>query len=534
MTPTASQQHISYSSHSIPVASRSVVALHCVSMYLPTELWDSIFKYLDLPDLKECRLVNIEFRCVATPLVFETVSFSFTKPRVRTFDYIGAREPLARSVKTIILRQGPDRGYRAFSSRESWERNLRCTDVVGSDNASGDDHTMASKKWANMTSAEREALYNEYEKDRSTLRLDKDDFLRTVVRSLERMSNLLTFWHEPTKYDEMDWKCEWRGLRFRQDDDDDDDDYDHESWAYSQEIEHDIDSLHTALFLQALGSMQSPRSLETISFEIHGPGFWTPARLRHLWEGYGHLKIRRLREKYQDAVIADQVLDEGVDDTAIEDYSTQLNTLQSIFGRVESIDISVVESYSVRSLDTIAEPLSRFLRLGKNLKDVRLVYGNFHTYYKESYSELSEYRNNYQNLLAQLAIKRLWPAVVTLQISIATDTSTLLDFLEAIASTLRTLWLDSVTLLPGDSERGTWESVLPCIPGTLSKIERLLLDDLNDFRTDGSTRKLFHSSSWKCKDCYEEYKNIIVRDVLCERKVRHSLEQDMSSDCEHQ
>jgi hypothetical protein len=80
--------------------------------------------------------------------------------------------------------------------------------------------------------------------------------------------------------------------------------------------------------------------------------------MRHLREGYGHGKIRRLRENYPDAAMADQKADESVDDTAIEDYSTQLNTLQSIIGRVECIDLSVVESYLQGSLDTIAEPLS--------------------------------------------------------------------------------------------------------------------------------------------------------------------------------
>lgn len=84
--------------------------------------------------------------------------------------------------------------------------------------------------------AEKKTLYDEYENDRTTLRSDKDDFLEKLVRSLKRMTNLSTFQHEPTKYDEMDWKHEWRGLRFREDDDDN---YDHESWAYSREIEHD-------------------------------------------------------------------------------------------------------------------------------------------------------------------------------------------------------------------------------------------------------------------------------------------------------
>lgn len=334
--------------------------------------------------------------------------------------------------------------------------------------------------------------------DRTTLLSNKDDFLERVVRSLEKMPNLTTFRHEPTKYDEMDWKDEWRGLRFREVGDDDDDG---ESWAYSQEIEHDIDSLHTALFLQALGSIQLLRLLETISFEVHGPSFWTPARLRHLGEEYGHGKIRQLRERYQDAAIVDHLLEEGVDDTAIEDYSTQLNTLRSIFGRVESIELNVVESYSNGSLDTIAEPLSRFLRLGKNLKDVTLAFGDFHPYFAArgpSYRELCDYRENKRDLLAQLATGTPWPAIVTLHISIATDSSTFLEFLKAVALTLRNLWLDSVTLLPGD----TWEAVLPCITTSLPNIVRLLLSDLKDFRIDTSTRKLFDSSDWKCSDCY--------------------------------
>lgn len=65
-------------------------------------------------------------------------------------------------------------------------------------------------------------------------------------------------------------------------------------------------------------------------------------------------------------------------------------------------------------------------------------------------------------------------------------------------------------------------------------LSTLLLDNLIDFRTDGSTRKLFPASSWKCGDCYEEYKDTIVTDFLDECKLRLSLELDMSSECEHQ
>jgi hypothetical protein len=249
---------------------------------LPTELWVSIYNHLDLPDLEQCRLVDVAFTRVVTALVFETVHLSFTKLCVRKFECIGAREALACHVKTIIFRQQPERGYPAFSSYESWELNAWC---------SSDDHTPTTEKWANMTCAERKVLYDEYENDRTMLRSDRDDFLEKVVRSLEKMSNFSTFWHEPTKNDELDWKHEWRGLRFREDDDDDND---NESWEYSQEIEHDVDSLHTALFLQALGPVQPPKLLQTISFEIYGPGFWTPSRLRHLWEGYGYGKIREL------------------------------------------------------------------------------------------------------------------------------------------------------------------------------------------------------------------------------------------------
>lgn len=493
-------------------------------MYLPAEILVSIYKYLALTDLKECRLINKHFGQVATGQVFDTVYFSFTRPSMQRFEYIGAHETLACNVKTIILRQGPERGYPAFCSCESWERNALC--IV-------DDHTMTSEKWANMTCAEKDNLYDEYENDRTTLRSCKDDLLRKVVQSLKKMPKLSTFRHEPTNYDEMIWRSEWRGLRFREDEESD---AFQESAEYAEEIEHDTDSLHLALFLQALGSVQPSISLRTISFEIYGPGFWTPMRLRHLWEGCGHGKIRRLRDIYQDATAADQEADESVDGMGMEDYSTQLNTLQSTIGRVECIDLNVVESYSNGSLDTIAEPLSTFLRLGKNLRDVTLAYGNFHPYYDttgESYEALCDYRKNKQDLLAQLSIGTPWPAIAELHISIATDSSTLLHFLEAIASTLRRLWLDSVILLPGDRERSTWEYVLSRIHASLPKIECLLLDDLNDFRADGSTRKLFRSSDWKCAACYEEYEEIIVTDLLSGRELPHVLEADVPSDCEH-
>jgi hypothetical protein len=483
-------------------------------MDLPAELLASICKHLHITDLKEFRLVNKVLGEVAAAPLFETVCLSFTKPSVQKFEYIGAHKTLAGYVQNIILRQGPERGYPAFISQESWEQN------------------MMNEKWADMTSAEKKALYDVYEMNRRTLLSNKDDFLEKVVQSLEKMPNLRTFCHEPTIYDEMDWKHEWRGLRFKEDGDEN---YDVESWAYSEEIEHDIDSLYTALFLQALGSVQPPK-LKTISFEIYGPGFWTPSRFRHLWEGYGHGTIRRLRKNYPDAAMADQEADESIDDTAIEDYSTQLNTLQSIITHVERIDLNVVESYSNGSLDTIAEPLSRFLRLGKNFKDVTLAYGNFHPYFydnREIYRDLFEYGKNRQDLLAQLAIGTPWPAIATLHITIATDSSTLLDFLEAIASTLSFLWLDSVMLLPGDRETETWEHLLPRISAGLPKMDHLLLDNLLDFQTDGSTRKLFRSCNWKCSDCYEEYEDTIVTDLLVGRKLQHALEADALSKCEH-
>jgi hypothetical protein len=509
-------------------------------VHVAPEIWGLIFEHLDLLYLKECRLVSHELAGEATRLVFETVHFSFTELCVRTLENISDSEPLKHSVKTIVLRQNPERGYPAFSSKKSWKRSLWCTDESGSDDASRNDHTMTSKKWANMAPAETKALYKKYENDRKMLRYDKDDLLKRLVQSLEMMPKLSTLRHEPAKYDELNWKREWRGLRFREDDDEDDnddnddDDYDYnETWAYSEDIEHDVDSLQLALLLQALGSTQPPKSLKTISYEIHGPGFWTPSRLRHLWKRCGHGKIRRLRKRYQDAAIADQESDRGVDDGVIKNYSTQLDTLQNIIGHVECIDLKIVESYSNGNLDTIAEPLSRFLHLGKNLKDVTLSYGNFHPYFDtmgESYQELLNYRENRRDLLAQLVIKKLWPAIVTLRITIATDSSTFLEFLKAVASTLRTLWLDSVILLPGD----TWEAVLPRISACLPKIECLRLDNLKDFQVNTSTRKLFHRSDWNCCHCYEEYMDTIVRGLLSGRELQRALEVGVLLDCKHQ
>jgi hypothetical protein len=101
-----------------------------------------------------------------------------------------------------------------------------------------------------MASTEKKALYKEYQKDRKMPRYDKDDLLKRLVQSLEMMPKLSTLWHKPANYDELDWKREWRGLRFREDDNDHGDDYNYkETWAYSEEIEHDADSLHLALFL---------------------------------------------------------------------------------------------------------------------------------------------------------------------------------------------------------------------------------------------------------------------------------------------
>lgn len=119
---------------------------HCGRM--SSDIWFEIYKKLDLHDRKQCRLVDKYLGGQATPLVFETVHFSFTEPSILKFESIGTRQELAYNVKTIILQLSTKREYPAFPSQESWERNVWCRE---------DDHDMTSDKWENMTSVEKKA-----------------------------------------------------------------------------------------------------------------------------------------------------------------------------------------------------------------------------------------------------------------------------------------------------------------------------------------------------------------------------------------
>ena len=181
------------------------------------------------------------------------------------------------------------------------------------------------------------------------------------------------------------------------------------------------------------------------------------------------------------------------------------------------------------------EELDDLLCQGKNLTEIVLAFGNFHPYFAtqpESYQQLLTYRKNRQDLLQRLTIEKPWSALTTIQISIATDSASLLGFLGSIASSLRYLILDSVTLLPGDGERGKWEYVLPRIGKRLSKLNRLILADLRDFPTARGARKVFDSLEWKCCHCYEDFHTSVTQDILLGFELRYSLEK-ADRQCKH-
>jgi hypothetical protein len=490
---------------------------------VPIELWKMISEYLKSADLKSCRFVSKELNTCTMPILFETVRFSFTEECVQIFEEMTNLKWFVSSVRTIILFRSIDSIYQAFPSFEDWQENLYFTDPRSNQTTTGRNQTMTREEWSNMARSERERLYKEYENERKALLWRKDDFLKRTAQCLQKMKNLSSFRFDPTNQELLDWREEWEhlgkhlGL------------HEQEDYSYAAEIERDIDAVHLALFMQALGSLRPlPKKLSSMTFELHGPGFLTPLRLRNIWEGFGHGKIRTLTQEYQNAVEADKkAAMDFEEDPAKEYYSTQLNNLRSIITPLKSIDLSIVESYSERSLDTIAGPFADFLCEGKNLTKLILSFGNFGPFFfqnLESYQQLLDYRNNRQDLLALLTTRRPWPALTHIQISIATDSSSLLGFFEAIASNLQSLELDWVTLLPGDGERGRWEYVLPRIRERLHKLNELILNDLRDFSTAGEARKLFNSSEWECCHCYEDFDSNITSYVLGQSELRYSLE----------
>ncbi|KAI0573409.1 hypothetical protein Alg130_10103 [Pyrenophora tritici-repentis] len=494
-------------------------------------------------------------------MAFETIVFSFNKRSVENLARIASNERTAKHVRALVLWRGPMLGLRGFKSFKEWEKCLRFsnrdktrdengTDDKGypsdrlSNEESNDSHLICDRDWSKLTYNKRSALYRDYNEERIMKSAFREDLIKKVKDSLEKLIKLSELIHDPVIEEESEWDTRWKKLQF--------DHYRLISPVYdSWKKEHDVDALHLACLLLALGRIEKyPINLKSFTFYVEGPAFWGTNRLRHLFQDYDHDKIRKLRRLHDHAEQADLIADEDFgDDIESNDYVTQLASMGKIVQRLTHIDCYVCDKDSNGGLSTTAEPLLRFLCGGENLERVSLVYGDFANKDTESYDSLSYYYESRPILLSALANQKPWPRITKLKLSIATNSSTLLKFLGSLAPTLRHLVLEEVTLIPTEGltegEEVLWEIALPRIASSLQNLVELELSFLQDFSSrecDQIARKLCNPwvEEWQGKGgCFDYYVHAVVDDLLRTQELQHPLDpgafmEEHESDCKHE
>ncbi|KAF2177481.1 hypothetical protein K469DRAFT_696650 [Zopfia rhizophila CBS 207.26] len=116
--------------------------------------------------------------------------------------------------------------------------------------------------------------------------------------AVARSTNLTAFVHEPGFLFDSRWGSRWRPLCLGLDG----------VILYTTENEdEDVEALQLSYILRALGwANYFNRKLRSISFYVSGRAFWGAERLRCLWAGEGHHRMRDLQRIYGDVAEVDR------------------------------------------------------------------------------------------------------------------------------------------------------------------------------------------------------------------------------------
>ncbi|KAL6171851.1 hypothetical protein ACJQWK_02850 [Exserohilum turcicum] len=397
---------------------------------------------------------------------------------------------------------------------------------------------MSERDWSELTHTQKSGLYRDYNKERKMTPDVRGYLINGVKDAVEKLIKLSKIIHDPVVRGESQWTEQWKQLRF--------DHWINLPFSDSWEKEHDVDALHFACLLLALGRIEEHLThLKSLTFYVEGPAFWGPNRLRQLFQEYDHRKIRQLRESIIDATQADVIADGDFDGSmGLNDEVARLVSMGKIVRHLTHIDCYVSDEDNNGSLLTIAKPLFAILCDGANLEQVSLAFGDFADQDTESYDSLIYYHDTRPGLLPALARRKPWPKVTKLKLSIATNLSTLLEFLDSLAPTLRHLILEEVTLLPSEDEKALWEIALPSIASSLQGLQQLELSFLQDFPSQEQgpdARKLLNPfvDAWQGRrDCYDHHIHIVTNDLMRTQELQHPLESDAFMEqhnwiCEH-
>jgi hypothetical protein len=199
-------------------------------------------------------------------------------------------------------------------------------------------------------------------------------------------------------------------------------------------------------------------------------------------------------------------------DFKIEEFTRQLVLMENPVHGLSHVDCSVSDDEENGGLFTAAGPLFEYLRVGSNLRRVRLAFGWMVDGHVLPELWTCERGDGPRELLTLLTRSSSWPKIEELELQLLVDTGTLLTFLASLSATLRRLALHNVTLFDE-----SWESVLPAIVECLPKLTHLDLSTLCDRSHNQSLRVIFDPSeeTWFGKDaCFDDFRNMTVGGLL--------------------
>ncbi|KAF2818290.1 hypothetical protein CC86DRAFT_159029 [Ophiobolus disseminans] len=542
-----------------------------IPFHLPDEVWLTIFSYGSALVWKQVRGTCKRLNKLTTPLLFESAYFELCGRGCESLYNISRNPALSPCVKTLVLCRV--RGYREFPNFDSWTACIHQPGDPGNyldrpdetsyyDNEEASNGLLPYTEWVALPKEQKEILYHEYETDRALAQMEVRDITDTLrfrtwsaaksalvhpdraVRStevdpavgqfceaLEALPNLKTLEHEPGFLYNNDWACRWRNLYF------------HPSSliGHTDYLEdEDVEALQLSVVLQSLAwARRGDRRLTKLSMYVGGPAFANPARLHLLWDGDGHDMTRSSRSFYPTAVEADKAaISNELTSGQSKLYYEQLNYMRYAVTSLTHLDYVVSdEDELVGSLEIAAKLVFGFLIATKGLVNLRLVFGRLvdgillpilqHTERQCAQDSIQ--------LLNQLTLHSPWSRIGDIELEIATDRNTLVQFLFAHKDTLRSLTLTRMSLVRLEDPLNTWEVTLDEIAQGLS-LTSLTLSKLCDFPQDWSRgvreRMLFDSEAeiWQGKASeYHVYYNAAITSIL-RQKGGHSLDPEAFKD----
>ncbi|KAL5432006.1 hypothetical protein PMIN06_012137 [Paraphaeosphaeria minitans] len=368
---------------------------------IPVELRNEVLTYLDLSDLKHVRLLNRHFNALATPLCFTTIQFDL-REGIEHIVGIASDDRLAPHVRKMVLKTRPL--LRKFEGLSGMQRAMSLPgdpSPFNADTYDSDDGLLSYEEWQGLPLEEKESWYELYEADRrgdeDTVRClsshlyfrkfgcvqrelvhprrvppsrtneppEKASALGQLDEAVKKLTRLAVLEHQPGFMFEMDSISRWRKLRFNVglligDTEDDDD--------------QDMEALQLSIILSALGWGQC--RVQSMDLYIGGPAFWSADRLRDLWQGEGHARVRGLRTALGDAKAADEEVHRQVSELSDGRgrYARQLFIMETTFTHLTHIDLSISEDDD-ESFITLVDPLFEFLCCCEKLETARFVFG---------------------------------------------------------------------------------------------------------------------------------------------------------------